>query len=303
MDQDKNKNSLTQDNLDEFDLGLDNLDEFYNDQAPQTSQQTLSDDQDDIQDEAQTVQAQPLDSLDDSDSTSKVLGSEEPENLEQVPEKTSDNLDFGKLEEEKKDIKEITQEEDKKEQTEEQEKSLVLPMSKVKIIKKLLENIRENSRQLENLLAGLDVQDEYRIRVSQIEEDSEPVAGTGRERIIEGVFDGEHMVGPDGKQYTVPANYASKSKLVEGDMMKLTITANGTFLYKQIGPVERRRLVGTLDKDENGNYIAVVDGKKWRVLTASVTYFRGEVGDEVVILVPRSGGSRWAAVENIVKKS
>ena len=55
-------------------------------------------------------------------------------------------------------------------------------------------------------------------------------------KIIEGVFDGQIMIGPDGKNYPVPANYASKSKLVEGDLMKLTITPDGKFLYKQIGP-------------------------------------------------------------------
>ncbi|PIX89851.1 MAG: hypothetical protein COZ29_03005, partial [Candidatus Moranbacteria bacterium CG_4_10_14_3_um_filter_45_9] len=53
--------------------------------------------------------------------------------------------------------------------------------------------------------------------------------------VIEGAFDGQVMLGTDGKQYPVPANYASKSKLVEGDMLKLTITDNGAFLYKQIG--------------------------------------------------------------------
>ena len=39
-------------------------------------------------------------------------------------------------------------------------------------------------------------------------------------KIIEGVFDGQVMLGPDGKNYPVPTNYASKSKLVEGDIMK-----------------------------------------------------------------------------------
>ena len=43
-------------------------------------------------------------------------------------------------------------------------------------------------------------------------------------RVIEGVFDGENMIGPDGKQYSVPANYASKSKLVEGDILKMKIS-------------------------------------------------------------------------------
>ena len=59
-------------------------------------------------------------------------------------------------------------------------------------------------------------------------------------KVIEGIFDGQIMIGPDGKNYPVPANYASKSKLVEGDIMKLTITEDGKFMYKQIGPVEER---------------------------------------------------------------
>src|SRR5262245_39908864 len=61
-------------------------------------------------------------------------------------------------------------------------------------------------------------------------------------KIIEGVFDGQNMMGPDGKQYPVPANYASKSKLVEGDVLKLTIADDGSFIYKQIGPIERRKV-------------------------------------------------------------
>jgi hypothetical protein len=48
-------------------------------------------------------------------------------------------------------------------------------------------------------------------------------------------------------------------------------------------------------------YYAVDDGKKWKLLTASVTYFKGEPGDEVIYLIPSEGGSSWAAVENIVK--
>ncbi len=37
-------------------------------------------------------------------------------------------------------------------------------------------------------------------------------------KIIEGVFDGQIMIDQEGKNYPVPANYASKSKLVEGDI-------------------------------------------------------------------------------------
>ncbi|MBU1039307.1 hypothetical protein KKC17_03765 [Patescibacteria group bacterium] len=120
--------------------------------------------------------------------------------------------------------------------------------------------------------------------------------------IIEGVFDGQNMVGPDGKMYSVPANYASKSKLVEGDLLKLTISANGSFIYKQIGPVDRDRLMGVLVKDEESEDFRVLcQGRYYKLLLASVTYFKGELGDEIVILVPKNTTSTWAAVENVIK--
>ncbi|MFH0857670.1 MAG: hypothetical protein V1848_02890 [Candidatus Magasanikbacteria bacterium] len=123
------------------------------------------------------------------------------------------------------------------------------------------------------------------------------------EKILEGVFDGEHMIGQDGKEYTVPPNYASKSKLVEGDIMKLTITKKGSFIYKQIKPIERKRLIGELVSDNvSGHWIGVADGKPFKLITASVTFYKGKPGDEVVLLVPENGESQWAAVENIVHK-
>jgi len=120
-------------------------------------------------------------------------------------------------------------------------------------------------------------------------------------KIIEGVFDGQNMIGPDKKQYPVPANYASKSKLVEGDVLKLTIAEDGSFIYKQIGPVERKKIIGLLSHDENGQYRVVAEGKSFRVLLASLTYFKAEPGDQVTIVVPKDGDATWAAVENVIK--
>ena len=122
-------------------------------------------------------------------------------------------------------------------------------------------------------------------------------------RIIEGTFDGQIMIGNDGKQYPVPANYASKSKLVEGDMLKLTITSEGSFIYKQIGPVERRRLLGIVNQDTAGNYFITADGKPYRVLLASITYFRVEPGDEVTLVTSRDMESDWGSIENVIQKS
>jgi hypothetical protein len=116
-------------------------------------------------------------------------------------------------------------------------------------------------------------------------------------KIIEGVFDGQSMVGSDGKNYPVPANYASKSKLVQGDILKLTIAEDGAFLYKQIGPIPRKQVVGTL-KLENGHYFVDVSGKQYRVLLASVTYFKAKPGDQVSVNLPEDDSTaEWAALE------
>lgn len=116
-------------------------------------------------------------------------------------------------------------------------------------------------------------------------------------KVIEGVFDGQIMIDQEGKNYPVPANYASKSKLVEGDIMKLTITEDGRFLYKQIGPVERRSVIGTLTHHDD-KYFVEVSGREYEILYASVTYFRLKEGQQVSVIIPANNDkATWAAVE------
>ncbi|MFA5995077.1 MAG: hypothetical protein WCW27_00910 [Patescibacteria group bacterium] len=123
----------------------------------------------------------------------------------------------------------------------------------------------------------------------------------GNVQVIEGVFNGQNMVSAEGKIFAIPANYVSKSKLVEGDLLKLTVRQDGSFVYKQIGPVERKRLVGVLEQNQTtGDYHVVVEQRSYRVIMASVTYFKGQPGNEVVILTPKDGNSTWAAVENVI---
>lgn len=121
-------------------------------------------------------------------------------------------------------------------------------------------------------------------------------------RAVEGVFDGSHMVGADGRTYPVPPNYASKSKLVEGDVLKLTVRPDGAFLFKQVGPVERKRLTGTVAFDPStDSYLVACGGAVYKVLTASVTFFKASPGDEAVVLVPKGAKCVWAAMENVMK--
>ncbi|MBN1779197.1 MAG: hypothetical protein JW816_03195 [Candidatus Buchananbacteria bacterium] len=183
-------------------------------------------------------------------------------------------------------------------QTQNQEESLGL-------VKEILENTQSNIKRALEMLNEKNV--DYSNLLASLKNAKAATQGLtqdldGKERIIEGVFNGEKMIGPDGVEYNVPANYASKSKLVEGDILKLTIAGNGSFIFKQIGPSDRKQLVANLVKDEmTGDWYAVDEKHRWKLLTASVTYFHGQAGDEVVILVPKDGGSSWAAVENVIK--
>lgn len=130
-----------------------------------------------------------------------------------------------------------------------------------------------------------------------------PIAGekpTGR--VIEGVFDGEKMIGADGQSYPVSQNYASKSKIVVGDLMKLTITDDGRFVYKIIGPIEKKYLTGVLTQ-EDGFYRVLVEGKGYRVLTAPITFHKIQPGDHLSIIVPADHEASWAAVEGPLESS
>ncbi len=122
----------------------------------------------------------------------------------------------------------------------------------------------------------------------------EEIAG----KVLEGVFDGQSMIGPDGKTYPVPANYASKSKLVQGDILKLTIADDGSFLYKQIGPVPRKTVIGDLVQND-GHYYVNVGKDTYRVLLASVTYFKAKPGDQISVVIPEETAEKveWAAIE------
>lgn len=121
---------------------------------------------------------------------------------------------------------------------------------------------------------------------------------TKKEQVVEGIFDGEFMV-KGKKKFPIPANYASKSKLVEGDKLKLKIEDDGNFVYKQIEPVERKNLIGTLEQDEEG-YKVKVKGETYRVLSASITYFGAKTGEKLSIIVPEKKKSKWAAVEGSI---
>ena len=163
-----------------------------------------------------------------------------------------------------------------------------LPEKQIKRLRSLIQEAETNLAAAKELLISVVGEAEAPVGANH-----EEVAG----KVIEGVFDGQSMIGPDGKTYPVPANYASKSKLIEGDILKLTIADDGGFIYKQIGPVARRQIIGTLVQHDGAYYVEAA-GREYRVLLASVTYFKARMGDQVSIVVPEDNReATWAAVE------
>lgn len=124
---------------------------------------------------------------------------------------------------------------------------------------------------------------------------------SGDSKIVEGVFTGEEMLGSDDNTYPVPVNYSSKSKLVQGDKLKLTIEANGRMLYKQIAPIQRE-FKSWLLVQEKEKYQAVADGQTYDLLTAAVTHFKASIWDTITIIVPLGKQATFAAIEAVLPK-
>jgi hypothetical protein len=165
---------------------------------------------------------------------------------------------------------------------------------RILLVKESIANAEKNLQTAKSLLAQLESKYTPQKKTYGVAEGG---------KIIEGTFDGQLMIGTDGRQYPVPANYASKSKLVEGDMLKLVITDDGNFIYKQIGPFKRKRLIGILkENSEEGGYVVEAEGKAYKVLLAAVTYHHANAGDEIALVIADNNEALWGAIENVTKK-
>lgn len=174
--------------------------------------------------------------------------------------------------------------------------------NKLQSLQMMVENIEQSLSSVHQILAEIKGESAPLSNASNV--NKKPLNGvsvSNHGKVVEGIFDGENMIGPDARKYPVPPNYASKSKLVSGDVLKLTIADNGSFIYKQIGPVERMQLVGHLKRIGN-DYMVNSDQGNYRVLTASVTYFKAEPGDEVTLIVPAASKGGWGAIENVIPR-
>ena len=122
---------------------------------------------------------------------------------------------------------------------------------------------------------------------------------SGDEKVVEGVFTGDAMLGADKRLYPVPANYASKSLIVQGTKMKARIEPDGKITYKIIEEIPYETRAGILVNDRD-RWQAVCGDKVYHVLMASVTFHKAEVGSQVSVRVPAGKEATYAALEAVL---
>lgn len=122
------------------------------------------------------------------------------------------------------------------------------------------------------------------------------------DKIVEWVFTGDSMLGPDGSVYPVPQNYSSKSLLVQGSRLKATIDVHGGIKYKIIEEIPFETSIGIVTK--NGDkYEITTDAKTYKVLMAAITFHKCSVWDTVSIRTPKWKDATYAVIESIIPKA
>lgn len=178
-------------------------------------------------------------------------------------------------------------------------------MTNKKTIQAIVDFIVSAEKSIKNAKKLLkDVMDENNITLdSKIDLDTKWLNSYNSDdsKIIEWVFTWHEMFWSDWNKYPVPVNYSSKSKLVQGDKLKLTIESNGKMLYKQILPIEREIKTGLVVKEKE-KYQVIAEWQTYDLLTAAVTHFKVNIWDRISILVPAWKQATFAAIEAIIPK-
>jgi|GEM_PF-2975633 len=117
----------------------------------------------------------------------------------------------------------------------------------------------------------------------------------------EGTFDGQYLVAPDGRKTEVPGNYAAKSRLVCGDVLKV-FADNGKQVFKQIDKVERKKIDGVLTKKE-GKWYILADTGSYRILDVAAEFNQANLNDKVSAFIPASNlNASFAALDRVFKE-
>ncbi len=101
---------------------------------------------------------------------------------------------------------------------------------------------------------------------------------------IVGKYDGKQLITEAGETYEVPSNYAAKSKLVYGDILKL-IEEDGKKLFKQIERVRKERVEGILTK-KDGEWFLLTDRGSYKVSEAAAKFQNAQLNSQATAYLP-----------------
>ena len=119
---------------------------------------------------------------------------------------------------------------------------------------------------------------------------------------IVGIFDGKYLITSDGQKIEVPVNYASKSKIVFGDTLKM-VEDQDKKLFKQIERVKRLNKVGILSK-KDGEMVVVTGDGTYKILQVAVEFYDLTEGGQVQVLVPEENvHAPFAAIDKNLEES
>lgn len=115
---------------------------------------------------------------------------------------------------------------------------------------------------------------------------------------IVGSYNGSQMVAEDGTAYDVPSNYAAKTKLVFGDVLKL-IDEDGKKLFKQIDRVDRTKVEGILTKKE-GEWYLLTDRGSYKVSDTAAEFQGAQLNSEATAFIPKNNlEAPFAAIDQV----
>lgn len=178
----------------------------------------------------------------------------------------------------------------------------MLDQKKLIAIKDFLDSAQKSVVSAKKILATMTDNAEMKKELEYIDASDLASYSSGDDKIIEGVFTGESMLGSDSNIYPVPQNYASKSKLVQGSKLKAIIQSDGKITYKIIEEIEHETKIGILTKNKD-RFQVIADGKTYNTLLAAVTYLKAELGDSVSIRIPKGKDATYAAIEALLPKT
>lgn len=118
---------------------------------------------------------------------------------------------------------------------------------------------------------------------------------------VEGKYDGKYIIASDGSKHEVPSNYAAKSRLVYGDILKI-IEEDGKKVFKQIEKVARKNLEGVVTKKE-GKWHVLTEAGSHLLLDRAIEFNQVKLKDLIDVVLPESNLSAPFAAFNKVVKS